>query len=198
MLKTWRNLLFALFIVFIISTVLDGNIASAHSQTSSMNMQAQHRIQCAHQAVHLNGDKPATVTCLDQIIKDVSPKTGLSDCNTAVVQIWWNSDFNWTSICFSGNGFANLTDFAPAWYDVPTCHCTSWDDQASSFALYGCTLSGTAQQNNPDFPGYFASDTNGNGQRQYFKWNVSKSMRNFDGSNGVLADNTLSSIYIDC
>jgi hypothetical protein len=194
----WRNLISALFVAFIISAVLDSTIASAHSQTSSINMQAQHRIQCAHQAVHLNGDKPATVTCLDRVTKGIFPKTGLSGCNDAVVQIWWDTSLNWTSLCFSGNGFANLTDFAPAWYDAALCHCTSWNDQASGFALYGCTLSGTARQNDPDFPGYFASDTNGNGQRQYFKWNVSKSMRDFDGSNGVLADNTLSSIYIDC
>ena len=198
--KFTSKLLLVLFAMsaIVLGSAFDSTIASAHSTTKFTNSGAKPSKLCSHQSVHLNGKNAPTVICLDQQAKGTHPYISVSGCNTATVTVWWDQSFLGDSICFSGNGFANLTSYAPAWYNVIGCHCTSWNDQASSFALSGCVLNGNPRANNPDFPGYFASDTNGNGQRQYFKWPVSKSWSDFTGQNGILPNDSLSSIYIDC
>lgn len=174
--------------------------ASSSHDLAQVSLEKIHAKSCAHQSVKLNGNEPPIVSCLDNISKNMSPNIGLANCGQGSpnVTLWFDpSFFPGDTICFTGNGFANLTDYYPSFGRWLLCNCT-WNDQASSFALYGCTLSGTAQSGNPDYPGYFAIDVNGGGQKQYFKWNVSKSMSDFTGQNGILPDNSLSSVYIDC
>ena len=126
-----------------------------------------------------------------------APYIGIDNCNTAEVTLWWDLDFSGDELCFSGNGLVNLTDYAPSWYTSILCHCFSWDDQSSSFALDGCALSESSSPN-PISPGIFTTDTWDEGQVQYFKWNVSKSWRNFNGLNGILPNDSLSTVDIEC
>ncbi|HEU5380727.1 MAG TPA: hypothetical protein VFV38_35335 [Ktedonobacteraceae bacterium] len=93
---------------------------------------------CHALLVHLNGNLPATTTCLDgSTTGQVSPAISVDgDCSIKkAVWIYW--DANWQGACigFVGEGRANLTD-----YD--SCHseieCYNWNDQASSFTT-GCS-----------------------------------------------------------
>ncbi|GHO49193.1 hypothetical protein [Ktedonospora formicarum] len=191
-------LVFFMFSTLFLGIAFNTPPASAHSTAKPLNAALRPSDPCGHRLVHLHGKDAPTITCFDNSKQEVQPNIGLGNCDSAEVTIWWDTSFTGDYLCFVGNGFANLTDYAPAWYNVPLCHCTSWNDQASGFSLHGCALTGLPQSGNPDYPGYFAKDSNGNGQKQYFKDNISKSAKDFTGINGVLANDSLSSIYIDC
>lgn len=77
-------------------------------------------------------------------------------------------------ICFSGTGFINMTDYWINWFQ-------SWNDQASSWS------SGKWQ-------GAFYKDISGEGVSQNFNW---FSTGEFDGQNGALPNDSLSSLKID-
>ena len=213
---------FQLVVVFTLALVLTGSFGISLSFASSAPPSFIHssgstftntiimplktkipELHCSHQAVHLSGTAPAIVTCLHKDMSkrpgSVVPDIGITSCNaTNNVTLFWDTSFGGDTICFTGSGFANLANYAPAWYNVIPCHCSSWNDQASGFALDGCALIGTNNPNDANYPGYFAINNNGNGQRQYFKWNVSKSWSNFTGQSGILPNDSLSSLYIDC
>lgn len=188
--------------VMVVAILPDGTaFANAKTGASLASGAKGHKVYCLHQVVHLKGSNPPSITCFDNKAVNMvnhKPDIGTVGCNGANVTLWWDASFNGPTICFSGDGFANLTNYAPPWYEYAPCHCLSWNHQASGFALFGCTLIGTNSQSDPNYPGYFATDTNGNGQRQYFKWNVSKSWSDFTGLDGILPNDSLSSIYIDC
>lgn len=82
---------------------------------------------CSHLHVHLNGQEPATQTCLDD--------SGL-DCrngeNNIELILWWDANYSGPSICFSGTGSVDLTTFSAP---PISCSCDTWDNQVSSFEI---------------------------------------------------------------
>jgi hypothetical protein len=193
-----RSFLIALVVAATILVMFTENtFASTTLQNQSHYASATTKVYCVHLRVYLNGKAPANTKCMDAQVSQLTkrggthPNIGTVVCNGADVTLWRDLSFNGPSICFSGNGFANLTNYSLNFF-------SSWNDQASSFALFNCTLDGTFRQSDVNYPGYFAVDINGGGQKQYFQWNISKSWSDFNGRNGILPDNSLSSIYIDC
>src|SRR5579883_2738029 len=134
---------------------------------------------CLHLLVTLHGNGPATSQCLDKVShpQSVNPDTSVTDCGPSVLRIYWDQNQNGYlgEICFIGTGFVNMTEYYGPWYNYK-----NWNDQASSYQTQ-CTT------------GSFFADTNGNGARQIFSYSQ---VGNFDGQNGHLQNDTLSSIQI--
>lgn len=136
---------------------------------------------CLHQLVHLNGYFTPTITCLDQKTQNgVAPDIGTVSCGQALVEListYYHND----TVCFSGDGFINLNAiYMPcAWPSLDTCG-TPWFGQAQEYQLYACATNVGLPGNN-DYPGYFASDFNGNGTRMYFKSIPNQGAISFDG-----------------
>lgn len=130
---------------------------------------------CHQLLVYLHGNAPATSKCLDQTHTGVIQNTTTDNgCTSYDLKIYSDPNYQGSMICFIGTGFVNMTQY---WLFWPV----TWNDQASSF-YGGCTT------------GTFYTNTNGWGQTQNFGQYAGEG--NFDGQNGDLPDNTLSSISI--
>lgn len=135
--------------------------ATANSAGTSANHRAfaaaavtdSHR--CQRLYVHLNGNSPATVSCLDTppASAGVQPNSDTAPCGDTL-NIFVDAYQSGDEICFGGSGFANLTGYQHChwvWYPWgPTFQCFPWNDDATSWASHNQT-------------GKFYGDTNGNG-----------------------------------
>ena len=189
-----------LSVSFIVAVLLVSAFSSSVFAAKSTAKAEASKGGCNVTSVHLNGNKPPTVTCLDNQVKtqsDVTPAIGFAPCNNYQVLLSWNGLNDGLALCLSGNGLANLGDYPrPA---GATCaeggtNCT-WFHQASAYRLRKCAA--TNQYNAGDFyAGY-----NGTGQVQKFYDSFNDG--NFDGSaiyNGqhALSNDSLSSVLIAC
>ncbi|WP_220198300.1 hypothetical protein [Ktedonospora formicarum] len=181
-----------LFISFFSESALAHTHANKTASNSSQN-------KCAHLLVHLNGSKPATFTCLDHTLNGVIPNTSVTgNCGSAQVILYDDYSDVWApahSVCFTGKGFINLTDIPGDCSNILYSTCgQSWNDRATEYKLQGCATNGGSSTDG-NYPGYFASDTQGNGFRQYFKNSQKVYWFGHSGEVGVQA---LSSLNIDC
>jgi hypothetical protein len=95
---------------------------------------------CAVLRVQLNGTQPATHTCLVPASTEqgttasaVSSTTASSHCWSGDVKLHRDSYFSGPSICFTGEGWANLKDYY--YYPWPWPNFVlSWNDKLSSFS----------------------------------------------------------------
>lgn len=142
---------------------------SAHTRTVPSNTGSA-RPTCHSLSVHLNGTAPATVKCLD---KQLGPDIGKTGCGSNTLIIYADAGFSGWNICFSGWGSTDMTSYwvNPFW---------NWNDQASSY-ISSCNS------------GVFYADTGQRGQQQPF---ANNQQANFDGQNGHLPNDSLSSVYI--
>jgi hypothetical protein len=148
--------------------------ASAASPSSSAQKSSCHEL-----LVHLNGNALATSQCLDQKIgasTGFKPATAQDNCTTiGALKIFSDANYQGNVICFTGTGSVNLTSYWIAWPFV------SWNDVASSFD--GGCMAGTFYANTNNWG---ASEAFGNGNNAGA----------FDGVNGHLPNDTLSSLTI--
>jgi hypothetical protein len=94
---------------------------------------------CAVLRVQLNGMQPATQTCLapapatqGMIASASVPVISNTDCFEGDVQLFVDSNFGGSRICFGGEGWTSLTTFyyQPWWW---INFVLSWNDEVSSF-----------------------------------------------------------------
>lgn len=93
--------------------------------------------RCAVLHVQLNGDRPATHTCVapapaGQGTDPSAPSAafaGSVSCGPDILTLYWDKYYWGPKICFSGSGIANLGDYSPQWYTP----WLSWSDKMSSF-----------------------------------------------------------------
>lgn len=149
------------------------------------------RPQCAHLQVYLNG--PINWVCRDQQVASMlHTKNGVNSnivqpgivavgCDANSLVIWADTGFSGWTICFKGFGSTDMTSYCgPA----PWGCAWNWNDNASSFAT-GCSFAS------------FFKDIGDSGQQE----NANAFQRqNFDGQNGRLPNDTLSSVFqgVDC
>lgn len=88
---------------------------------------------CKHLYVHLNGNKPATQKCLDNL--KTSPNFESGNCTTTDwIHLFQNTYETGADLCVDGKGCGNLTDY---WISWPF---TNWNDQLSSFSAHNVTF----------------------------------------------------------
>lgn len=140
---------------------------------SDMAVRLMPRQACRVQLVTLHGKQKPTVTCMDK----VGPNTSNVDCNrVAVLKLYVDAYQQGSVICFTGNGFVNLTDY---YYIGFLGIQYSWNDAASSY-------------NAGDWAGKFYSDINGGGIVQRF---TPYQRGEFDGN--PMPNDSLSSLCLD-
>jgi hypothetical protein len=85
---------------------------------------------CAVLRVHLNGDRPATHTCLATAAAGQGTVTaGISSTNYCLandLQIYQDYYHGGKRLCFYGSGSVNLKDYGLGWF-------SSWSDKMSSY-----------------------------------------------------------------
>lgn len=154
-LKTKLLLTLAAFVMVTAAIVatLSGPATRSHAESTQVSAQsgATHskitKQPCDHLQVHLQGNKPPITRCLDNT---VSPRNGSQPgisitCDGFSLVLYWDANLSGGTICFSGYGWANLTDYcAPINYGG--C-LQNWNDKVSSF-------------NSQDTPGTFYKDIN--------------------------------------
>lgn len=86
---------------------------------------------CRIVLVHLNGNNPSSQTCIDSSTEKTNPNLSNGDCGNTT-NLFVDAYQQGAEICFSGTGFANLTDYS--WCDFFFCY--SWNDTATSFATH--------------------------------------------------------------
>ena len=99
---------------------------------------------CEHLLVHLRGNEPPLTTCLDA----QHPKSVSITCDDYSLVLYWDANFSGATLCFSGSGWANLTDYCAPIY-LGGC-LQNWNDKTSSFESH-------------DTPGTFYYNTDLNG-----------------------------------
>lgn len=118
---------------------------------------------CHTLRVQLNGDQPATSTCLDpqpQANGQVQPQTAQTSCASSDLHLWSDANYSGDLICFSGTGSVNLTDYGRGYFG-------NWNDAASSYStgqrcgtFYAdINLAGVAQGFGPGQSGGFTNGT---------------------------------------
>jgi hypothetical protein len=128
---------------------------------------------CTVLLVELHGSQPPTSTCEQTVQPDNIDTTG---CGDSALKLYADHNFTGWTLCFIGQGFANLDDYCgPA----PVGCLWHWNDQTSSFSS-GCS-SGT-----------FYTDKNGNGTAANFGTWVKQ-----DFPFGGIPDDQLSSLKLD-
>lgn len=166
-----RSFSLCLLTVLILSGFSGNAFASTHTEPGNLVSKNSNSPAngCLHQLAHLNGYQTPTITCLDQQTRNGGgPDIGTVNCSQALVELI-STEYYDDTVCFSGDGFVNLnTIYMPcALPSIITCG-SPWFGQAQQYQLYGCATN-SARPGNNDYPGYFASDFNGNGTRMYFK-----------------------------
>ena len=134
---------------------------------------------CRTLEVTLHGSDNPTLKCQDRTVSrlGVTPYTLATTCASANdLKIYQDAGQHSTGavICFSGTGFINMTDYWVNWFQ-------SWNDQASSWS-------------SGKWEGVFYKDISGEGVYQNFPW---LETGEFDGQNGALPNDSLSSFKID-
>ena len=178
-----RKFYFRLLLIlvgFVALTSVNALPAGAHtisplSKQHALSTTVNSGTQCSRLLVHLNGSNPATKTCLDK--KDSKgrsiPNTYVSQCTSETVIIYADSNYSGWTICFYGEGFANMTDYCgPA----PEGCFWNWNDQASSYKT-GCYVT------------YFYADINTQGTNFY---KIDHRQGNFSDTN--IGNDALSSV----
>ncbi len=177
MLQGIRRLLFlvAVVVVSLPAVLATANPASAHPASATIHTSGQ--TGCHTTEVTLHGNAKPDVKCLDAQ-GGASPDTVAENCgghpNDLIVYQDANQKSTGGVICFKGTGFVNMTDYIINPF-------VSWNDQASSWS------SGI-------WYGTFYGDINGEGPSESFSY---FSTGEFDGQDGRLRNDSLSSIRID-
>jgi hypothetical protein len=137
--------------------------------------------QCHKLEVHLNGNAPATIKCLDGQLSYLASRniseTGCGD----TLDLWEDAYQGGGELCFNGGGIANMTGYSFCrWIGAPIfgwlCHrANDWVTSWASHNQYG----------------WFASDINGGGIRMYYGGN---SNGNF--TSNPIPNDSLSSVCI--
>ena len=168
MLRHFFKWVFPLFALLAVLAIAALPVGAHTGSVSSIT--GNSRPTCHSLSVHLNGKAPATVKCLD---KQSGPFIGKTGCASNTLIIYADAGFSGWSICFSGWGSTDMTSYwvNPFW---------NWNDQASSY-ISSCNS------------GVFYKDTGQRGQQQSFAKNE---QANFDGQNGHLPNDSLSSVFI--
>ena len=143
--------------------------ASSQKPIVSVNQEFQTGKNCFHQFVHVNGTQPPRVSCLDSKEKSKGMHLAIGTVDCSQGQVLLTSTALAESVCIAGNGFLNLSSIYMACDVFHLLSCGNpWSGQAQHYTLYGCATA-VGKPGNNDYPGYFASDFNGNGTRMYFK-----------------------------
>jgi hypothetical protein len=103
---------------------------------------------CEHLLVHLRGSASPLTTCLDSVPASNSVRHPASisiTCDDYSLVLYWDANFSGPTLCFSGSGWANLTDYCAPIY-LGGC-LQNWNDKTSSFISH-------------DTPGAFYKDIN--------------------------------------
>lgn len=171
--KPYRYFLVALMAIALAVSTSALLTPYAHANASTPQ---RHSGNCAVQMVYLHDANPPTVQCLQQkIAPRPSPYIATTQCSNRALALRGATIGQGDQyLCFIGTGFVNLTDFIR---NFPQ----TWNDFANWYGP-GCNY------------GVFYIDTNGNGTHQNF---IAGTAFNFDGRNGRLPANTLSSLRID-
>jgi hypothetical protein len=165
-------LVFFVFVSVFFVTVLP---VSAHTVSKMSAKVVGPQIMCGHLQVYLHGASSATTKCLD---RKGGPDIAPVPCDDNSLIIWADAYYTGWTICFKGYGATDMTSYCgPA----PVGCLWNWNDQASSYAP-GCS------------GGTFYSDIGQEGQQQHFYGHDPKN--NFDGQNGRLPNDTLSSVFL--
>lgn len=173
-----KKVLFVLSATFIFVLNLLNSCPTANAQEfSSTKINAEQKL-CHHQFFRLNGNEAPTFTCLDSSTSgDLKPNISTVDC-PGQVELSVPSDEDY--VCFSGRGFINLRDvFMPCGWHYWTCG-TPWEGRATNYQLSGCA-SNAGSISDPIYPGYFAFDRDGNGDRWYFQYISNEGQFNYPG-----------------
>jgi hypothetical protein len=120
------------------SAFLVGFLVIQGSGVYAANMQPK-VIGCRVMQVTLHGNNAPTNTCLMMTGAKISPATQSSSCISSSVQLFVDINYGRAELCFTGVGYANLTDYQ--WFettcDPVTGFCNpvffSWNDALSSF-----------------------------------------------------------------
>lgn len=134
---------------------------------------------CRVLEVTLHGNASPTIKCnlASTSSKKVTPYTYSTSCNSANdLKIYQNASQSTSGalICFTGTGFIEMPDYEMFWP-------INWNDQASSWS-------------SGKWKGVFYKDISGGGVSQNFNW---LDTGEFDGQNGALPNDSLSSFKID-
>jgi|SRR5579883_2256684 hypothetical protein len=178
-----RSLINILCVLIVVFAFLLLAVPSAKANVLTTNDDP--RPKCGHLQIYLNG--PINWVCRDQQVASIlQNKNGVNSsianpgivavtCDANSLVIWADTGFSGWTICFKGAGSTDMTSYCgPAPWG-----CTwNWNDNASSFAT-GCS------------PASFYKDIGDSGQRE---GENSFQRQNFDGQNGRLPNDTLSSV----
>src|SRR5260370_29450163 len=138
-LKPKLILTLAAFVIATIVVPLSSSIPRSHAestQTFTQHGTTHAKITkqpCNHLQVHVQGRKPPINKCLDNT---ASPRNGIQPsisitCDGFSLILYWDANLSGGPLCFSGYGWANLTDYcAPINYGG--C-LQNWNDKVSSF-----------------------------------------------------------------
>ncbi len=153
------------------------SVAQAAPKEASLTNQQQN---CPVLLVELHGSQPPTKTC-KQTGKVLNPPKGtiridVTGCGSDALELYSNHNFTGDTVCFIGQGFANMTDYCRPF---PVGCIWSWNDYTSSFSA-GCSS------------GSFYTDKNGNGGYATFTDHISQ-----DFPVGGVPDKQVSSLMLN-
>jgi hypothetical protein len=153
------------------------SVAQAAPQDATPTNQQQN---CPVLLVELHGSQPPTKTC-KQTGKILNPPQGTvrietTGCGSTALALYADHNFTGWTVCFIGQGFANLDDYCAP---LPTGCIYHWNDLASSYSA-GCST------------GTFYTDKNGNGSFSNFP-----AYKGGEFPAGNIPDKQLSSLQLD-